>query len=73
MFVSIDADGGLRIERGHVRRKAPVEPVEDGAVAGTDPVEDVAIAPAPTACYIVAGYRLYRRHQPDVVIVETLP
>ena len=39
VFVSIDADGGLRIERGYVRREdeAPVEPVEGGAVAGTDP------------------------------------
>ena len=39
-FVSIDADGGLRIERGYVRREdeAPVEPVDGGAVAGTDPV-----------------------------------
>ena len=40
VFVSIDADGGLRIERGYVRREdeAPVEPVEGGAEAGTDPV-----------------------------------
>src|SRR5580658_9282974 len=39
VFVSIDADGGLRIERGYVRREdeAPVESVEGGAVAGTDP------------------------------------
>ena len=40
VFVSIDADGGLRIERGYVRREdeAPVEPVEGGAEAETDPV-----------------------------------
>ena len=40
VFVSIDADGGLRIERGYVRREdeAPVESVDGGAEAGTDPV-----------------------------------
>jgi ParB family chromosome partitioning protein len=39
VFVSIDADGGLRIERGYVRREdeAPVEAVDGGAEAGTDP------------------------------------
>ncbi len=36
-FVSIDADGGSRIERGYVRREDEA-PVERGAVAGTDPV-----------------------------------
>jgi len=43
VFVSIDADGGLRIERGYVRREdeAPVETVEGGTVAGTDPVAGV--------------------------------
>ncbi len=33
-------------------------------------LEDSAIAPVLTACDLVAGYRLYIRHQPDVVIVD---
>ena len=40
VFVSIGVEGALRIERGYVRREdeTPVEPVEGGAEAGTDPV-----------------------------------
>ncbi len=39
VFVSIDADGGLRIERGYVRREdeAPVETADGGTETGTDP------------------------------------
>jgi two-component system invasion response regulator UvrY len=33
-------------------------------------LEDAGIAPVLAASDLVAGYRLYRRHQPDVVIVD---
>ena len=33
-------------------------------------LEDAAIGPVLTASDLVTGYRLYRRHQPDVVIVD---
>lgn len=33
-------------------------------------LEDAAIAPVLTACDLVAGYRLYLRHQPDVIVVD---
>jgi DNA-binding NarL/FixJ family response regulator len=33
-------------------------------------LEDAGIEPVLTASDLVAGYRLYRRHQPDVVIVD---
>jgi len=33
-------------------------------------LEDAGIAPVLTASDLVAGYRLYRRHRPDVVIID---
>src|ERR1700689_4864597 len=33
-------------------------------------LEDAAIAPVLTACDLVTGYRLYLRHQPDVIVVD---
>jgi DNA-binding NarL/FixJ family response regulator len=33
-------------------------------------LEDAGMEPVLTASDLVAGYRLYRRHQPDVVVVD---